>query len=309
LVANKHKSCENSKEDTHMKPKGLSLHIGLNRVDPAHYGGWSGPLVACEADADDMHAIAQEQDYTGTLLKTGDATRAAVITQIRDAAKTLVNKDIFFLSYSGHGGQVPDLSGEEYDLKDETWCLYDGQLIDDELRLLWGEFAKGVRILVLSDSCHSGTVTKAAFYGSRGMTGSLAAGRPPVEESPHHRCMPPQVALRTYRENREFYDQLAAEINAKTKDLAGPSPVRASVRLISGCQDNQYSEDGDFNGLFTGMLLRVWSDGRFKGDYLSFHRQILDRMPPYQSPNHYFIGEWSASYDKETPFTITDNTR
>ena len=30
---------------------GLSLHVGLNAVDPAHYAGWSGPLNACEADA------------------------------------------------------------------------------------------------------------------------------------------------------------------------------------------------------------------------------------------------------------------
>lgn len=31
-----------------MPTKGLSLHLGLNRVDPAHYGGWDGALTACE---------------------------------------------------------------------------------------------------------------------------------------------------------------------------------------------------------------------------------------------------------------------
>ena len=30
--------------------RGVSLHIGLNSVDPKHYGGWSGDLVACEFD-------------------------------------------------------------------------------------------------------------------------------------------------------------------------------------------------------------------------------------------------------------------
>ena len=38
-------------------PQGRSLHIALNRVDPAAYGGWSGDLMACEADAADMRAI------------------------------------------------------------------------------------------------------------------------------------------------------------------------------------------------------------------------------------------------------------
>ena len=38
--------------------KGLSLHIGINEVSVAHYAGWTGPLAACEFDANDMAAIA-----------------------------------------------------------------------------------------------------------------------------------------------------------------------------------------------------------------------------------------------------------
>ena len=52
---------------------------------------------------------------------------------MRGAAKALKPGDLFFLTYSGHGGQVPDVTGDEDDKQDETWCLYDGQLIDDEL--------------------------------------------------------------------------------------------------------------------------------------------------------------------------------
>ena len=51
--------------------------------------------------------------------------------------------------------------------QDETWCIYsDRQLVDDELYSLWAQFAAGVRIFVLSDSCHSGTVLKQMFYKS-----------------------------------------------------------------------------------------------------------------------------------------------
>ncbi len=39
----------------------------------------------------------------------------------------------------------------------------------------------------------------------------------------------------------------------------------ASLILISGCQDNQTSMDGDHNGAFTEQVLKVWNQGAFKG--------------------------------------------
>ena len=35
--------------------------------------------------------------------------------------------------------------------------------------------------------------------------------------------------------------------------------------LISGCQDNQTSMDGDHNGAFTEQLLKVWNKGAYRG--------------------------------------------
>ena len=139
----------------------MSVHIGLNSVSPVHYSGWSGELAACEFDANDMAAIAKASGMKSTVLLTRKGTRANALAAIRAASKQLKAGDLFFLTYSGHGGQVPDVTGEEADKKDETWCLYDGELIDDELYLELSRFAEGVRVLVLSDSCHSGTVTRA----------------------------------------------------------------------------------------------------------------------------------------------------
>ena len=42
-------------------PQGISVHIGLNSVDPGQYEGWDGQLTACEADAKDMQALAKKQ--------------------------------------------------------------------------------------------------------------------------------------------------------------------------------------------------------------------------------------------------------
>ena len=59
-------------------PKGFSIHLGLNAVDPKGYGGWDGQLRACEADAQDMAKIAKDRGYAGTtLLLTKNATAAA----------------------------------------------------------------------------------------------------------------------------------------------------------------------------------------------------------------------------------------
>lgn len=279
--------------------KGMSVHIGINQVDPAHYGGWSGALNACEADAQDVQALAAGQGFETMLLKTSEATRDAVKGAIRSAAKALQEGDIFLLTYSGHGGQVPDENGDERDLEDETWCLFDAELIDDELRALWPEFRPGVRILMLSDSCHSGSVAKAPVSVTE--VDSLTRG--PLAEilgtvGAKYRFMPDDAAARTYRQHRTFYDEIQRGLPQP------PPPIAATVRLISACQDNQLSLDGTFNGLFTGQLLRVWSSGRFAGDYAAFHKAILQRMPSSQSPNHMVFGAPNPRFDREKPFAI-----
>lgn len=276
--------------------KGMALTIGINSVDPKHYGGWSGELNACEADAEDMAAIATSKKFKVKTLLTKAATRARVTGEIVKAAKALKKGDIFMLTYSGHGGQLPDLNNDEPDAQDETWCLYNGELVDDELYACLGKFKQGVRILVFSDSCHSGSVVKMAYY--QGTTAARSADL--SAQGVRYRFMPPDVALRTYRTNKSFYDKILR--NLKLKDSI--EAVKAAVLLISGCQDNQLSLDGNFNGLFTSQLLRVWKNGVFKGNYKRFHRDIRRRMPPDQTPNYFRAGQIDKKFEDQTPFTI-----
>ncbi|MEO8165186.1 MAG: caspase family protein [Betaproteobacteria bacterium] len=272
--------------------KGISLHIGLNFVDPHHYQGWSGPLTACEADANDMADLADAQGFSAAKLLTKKATRDAVLKGIGDAAKKLKTGDLFYLTYSGHGGQLPDRNGDEPDGKDETWCLYDGELVDDELYSSWGAFAAGVRIVLLSDSCHSGTVSKVVHYAAK----VTAPSAHPIV----FRAMPDPVALRVYQNNRKFYDPILAN-----RDMARAlGHIKASVLLISGCQDNQLSQDGTFNGLFTGTLKSVWNGGTFAGSYRRFHTAIGKKMPPDQSPKLSLVGAGNPAFVAQVPFTI-----
>lgn len=270
--------------------KGLSLHIGLNSVNPKNYAGWSGPLAACELDASDMQAIAKFNGFKPKVLLTKKATRKTVQTALASAAAALKAGDIFFLSYSGHGGMVPDRNNDESDGQDETWCLFDGEMLDDELNYLYSRFRAGVRILVLSDSCHSGTVTRDRLAEAQAFD---KQGRALA-----YRAMPRDQAISTYMAHREFYDKIQTQ-----PELKAPA-IKASILLISGCQDNQLSLDGTFNGLFTGTLKSAWNGGAFKGDYKKLHKAILNQMPSNQTPNYFFIGAANNEFQAQKPFSI-----
>ena len=304
------KSAGNGGDERGRKRKAVSLHIGLNGVSGDAYGGWTGPLAACEFDANDMASIAKDKGMQSTVLLTKKATRAAALGAMRAASKSLKSGDLFFLTYSGHGGQVPDVNGDEDDKRDETWCLYDGQLIDDELYLEFTRFAEGVRILMLSDSCHSGTV---------------ARGIPPQPETvPHQRpkLMPESVAMRVYRDHKAFYDKLQLDVAAEAGGTPPADPdaalaqiaisgrvaaintqLKAQLILISGCQDNQTSMDGDHNGAFTEQVLNVWNQGKFSGNYAAFHARVRARMPPTQSPNLFTLGS-AGVFLTQQPFSV-----
>lgn len=280
--------------------KGIALTIGLNSVDSAHYSGWNGKLLACEADALDMAEIATTQKFQVETLLTKDATRKNVIEEICKAAKGLQSGDIFMISYSGHGGQLPDVSGDEKDLVDETWCLYDGQIVDDELYHLWSTFKPDVRILAFSDSCHSGTMLKAAKLKK-----ILSKSVEERKKEPRFKAMPRHYVTRVYFDNKEFYKNIAGK--PEYKDAL--ERIKASAILISGCMDNQFSRDGLTNGLFTATLKRVWNNGEFvsKGKlkgYRAFHRAIEDLMPEEQTPNYYRIGRINPEFEKQKPFSI-----
>lgn len=278
---------------------GISLHVGLNRIDAAHYGT-DGALEACLFDAEDMERIAAGKGFEKrTMLTDEQATRDAVKQAIAEAARELKAGDMFFLSYAGHGSQLPDFNRDELeDGADETLCLYDGMLLDDELFQLWGEFASDVRVLMISDSCHSGTVLRAMRSG-----GSMEPG----PDVPRTRELPRDFARLTYRRHQQFYEGIGRSVRGgderlPTLELA--MPLRCSALLISGCQDSQTSRDGVVNGRFTQELLQVWNGGRFEGNYRDLHRRIVAGMPEDQRPNLQLLGPAMSVFVAQVPFAI-----
>ncbi len=310
---------------------GLSLHIGLNRVDNAAYGFPVPNLSGCINDANDMREIADSRGFQTRQLLDEMATSAAVASSIEQAAERLYPGDLFWISYSGHGSQVPDPS--EPDQRSETWVLWNRQLIDDELYALWGRFRRGVRILLISDSCHSGKVSRqlalvnaavatvlrngrtAATRGTGGPALDLVEGlvRDAVREvfptMPASRDADFVEQMRLLDERLGFQDAAERAALYRTelaRSASAPAP-ECSVLLISGCQDNQTSSDGrpepsgHQNGAFTRALRNAWESAT---DYVDLHARILQQMPSTQSPNLYWATDRDPAFEAQRPFTI-----
>jgi len=261
------------------KKIGMSLHIGINVLDKAGYplaepdedwpDGWDGPLDGCEADAELICKVAKAQGFKTKTLLSAEATAENVKSEIRKAADSLSDGDMFLLSYSGHGGQVPDLnkdeSQDEWDTDgwDETWCLHDRHLIDDEQQVMYADFKPGVRILILSDSCHSGTVNKSAVE----------------QKKPRHkiRAMPSTTAHACYFARKEEYDSIQNNLRKISAD-----DIKANVLLLSACHEDELAAetevDGKPQGKFTAALLQAWDNGNFQGTYRQLHQAVLNDL-------------------------------
>jgi hypothetical protein len=289
--------------------KGYALCIGLNSVSTVHYDGWDGALSVCEKDAKDMKKLAEKMKFTTDILLTKSATAQNVLDKIDAAARSLKAGDIFFLYYSGHGGnEIPDINkdeieelADEVDGYDETWCLYDRQLIDDILYQRWFKFKSGVRILVISDSCFSGDIVK--LVGGKRVKSKLNAKA--------IKKMPEQVGHRVYEKNKKKYKQFnKAETplrKSKTKALP-PSALKASLRQISSSSEYQpsYADTNEFpnNSFFTAVFKTVIKNGKYKGNYNQFVKKLKQQMPYDQQPNHQMLGKPMVKFDNQSPLAI-----
>ena len=241
-----------------------ALCVGINKFKHIPQSNW---LYGCVNDAIDMSALltAKYGFAAGdvTVLTDAKATKKAVMSKLEamvsGAEKGTVKHIVF--TYSSHGTQVPDTSGDELDKVDEALVAYDlaqagdqwdlnTVLVDDELGALFARVPSGVLVEVYLDTCHSGTGLKAM---------DLLPGRMP-------RFLPPPTPIglddildRSVRLETKGLPAFRRKPYAKFKSAvrsAGSTPV-----LFAACQANQTSSDASFkgrsNGAFTYYLLQT----------------------------------------------------
>eukprot|EP00930_Biecheleria_cincta_P086854 TRINITY_DN760_c0_g1_i5.p1 TRINITY_DN760_c0_g1~~TRINITY_DN760_c0_g1_i5.p1 ORF type:complete len:369 (-),score=82.86 TRINITY_DN760_c0_g1_i5:71-1177(-) len=131
------------------------------------YKGSSCQLT-CTQDGENMKKFAAACGISDVeVLYDNQMTRDNVIAKIKEVGARCGEDDYFIFYYSGHGSQVPDEDGDEEDGKDEALCTVGpgGRLAaryfltdDDFAEVVTESLDEQVRIVILSDCCHSGTI-------------------------------------------------------------------------------------------------------------------------------------------------------
>lgn len=247
----------------------LALCIGIN-----DYPGTGSDLSGCVNDMLDWSTALGARGFDVRQLRDGEATKDAMVAAIERLIADGAPGDTMVLTYSGHGTWIPDLDGDEGDGRDECLCPHDiaqnRPLADDELERIFSARAPRTRLVFISDSCHSGTVSRAA---------------PPLatDDAPRRiRFLPPTKFLPTSE---------AAVATRIARLVPPPGRPRYSSLLISGCRDTEYSYDASFgqrpNGAFTYVALRSLHDGMSYRDWYRAIRESLPSTAYPQSPNLY----------------------
>lgn len=283
--------------------KGYSLHIGLNKVDTEHYPGVPA-LQAAVNDALFWESYAKKLGYNASSLHDKAATDKAVLDILAAYAKKMEAGDILLLTYAGHGSEMPNDKAEGFDNErnDQTWCLYNRQLLDDELFDAFRLFPEGTRIVVVSDSCHSGTMVRALpdeldlsamlenglerAAGSRGMTS---------------RKLPLEVEQAVVQ---RFGDTVYRPIQKRYETTAQAEGVKAAVKLLAACQDDQTTFDGEENGVFTESFIKLFKNEAYCNATAEVLIDSIRENYYFPRPNFFQYGAVIPSFDQSFPFTI-----
>jgi hypothetical protein len=238
-------------------PRSVSIHVGVN--EPG--GGCVGqPVLAhSEETAGKMAGLAIRAGYDSVLMLRGpEATRQVVQEALAGAADTLVGGDVLLVSFSGHGEQVADHDRDERKGLDETWCLHDGSLLDDELVDHWRAFRSGVRILVVAESCHAGGCVR-GFDPPAARRRRSPLGRGGWEAPPG-------------RGGRRSAAETAGSFVVRPPEDA--DGIRASVLLLAACNEHRPTRAG----VFARHLFAIWADGAYRGSYRELYLELKRRM-------------------------------
>jgi len=222
--------------------------IGIN-----NYPGISNDLNGCVNDAKDWSALLQGFGFETSLMLDSQATRTNVKAALRELVDSTNAGDVAVFTYSGHGTQVSDASGDESDRYDEAIYLYDGTVKDDDLRVILDGIHPQATLVIISDSCFSGSVTRLA----------------PEPATP--RFVPPTFSTANKTTRRSF---LLPE--------AGMPEI-----LITGCSDSEYSYDAEFNGrpngAMTAYAIQVIKQNP-NISYREFHANLRNLLPSKDYP-------------------------
>lgn len=277
-----------------MRNKMVSLHLGVTFVDPNHYGHALHPLPCCKTDAEKMYQLLGLFGYDERVLFIDDdATTTNLKNQLEKWSTELQAGDQLVLTYSGHGSQIQDLNFDEESGADQTWCLFDRQLIDDELPYIWRQFREGVRIFLLLDSCHSGTASKEfPEFGAAAPT-----AEPLVDQ--WSKLVPFPIQKEVQEKNWvNVYAEIAERVSAPVPE----EDIKASILQISACQDEEVARAGSFLSVFTSKIFQSLATHPNLENYETLYKHVKQLSPATQNPNSLAQGQNLSFFQQHRPF-------
>lgn len=239
-----------------------ALLIGIN------YFGQKGTLRGCINDVKNMSAYLNNHfgyKREDMVILTDDQqnpmsipTKANMLRAMHWLVRDARPNDSLFFHYSGHGGQTPDLDGDEDDGYDEVIYPVDfrqaGHIVDDEMhRIMVQPLAPGVRLTCIFDSCHSGSALDLPYiYSTQGILkepnlakeagkGLLGIGKAYLSGDMGSVVSGVSGFFKKATRGEDTYQR-----NLRTKT----SP--ADVVMWSGSKDEQTSADAQIAGTATG---------------------------------------------------------
>lgn len=236
-----------------------------------NYMGTPEQLQGCVNDALGWQAFLVSRGYRVLTFIGENATRRAILETLRNQVEQSRFGDRIVFTYSGHGSWLPDMDGDELDARDEVLCPDDfrrnGVILDDELQAIFSRKRFGVRVTVISDSCHSGTVSRYART-----TIANLGHRPrfihPINFLPVDSAQWRRALLVEKREQQT-------------------APHSKGAVLFSGCTDEEYSYDavieGKAQGAFSWAALKALQADP-GASYSRLYRAIADKLPSPRYP-------------------------
>jgi len=244
-----------------------ALCIGIN-----NYKGTNNDLRGCVNDAKEWGALLESQFKFSSPVMLLDSK--ATIPNVKKAWSKLIKNakvgDVIVLTYSGHGTSVADTNNDEPDGRDEAICLYDGLLIDDVIRSMFSKKKEGVKLVFISDSCHSGTVTRAFM--------ETLYGNDAEEVYAKARYLPPKDDIQA---------AALSSFAVPTKSIFSPTENDMNHILISGCLPTEYSYDARIGGKYRGAM-SYYAINILKSNpsisYADFYKQLKKKLPSRSYP-------------------------
>jgi hypothetical protein len=160
-----------------------------------------------------------------TIALDSEASRERILSGLQELLAGAGSGDVLVFTNSSHGTYVINY-GPDDEYYNQALCPHDVRdsiIIDDELRDLFANIPTGVSLTVISDSCHSGDLT-------RDVNGRLVRFLDPSIRGDAVLEKPEQAPRKTYPES-------------------GMNEI-----LLSGCASHEYAYDAAFNGTYHGAM-------------------------------------------------------